>query len=122
MACFLIPTTEAIVSTIATKIVEKNEKKNNNKSNFSKKIKWLSNMLWGGSSLLAFEHIWHGELTPWYPFLTAMNNPEDTANMLHEMSTVGVSMSLVVTAVWIAMVLVSSSLEKKSKEISVKTD
>ncbi|MGN1411899.1 MAG: hypothetical protein ACI4WH_05235 [Oscillospiraceae bacterium] len=120
MACFLIPTTEAIISTVTTKIIEKNEKKNNNKPNFSKKIKWLSNMLWGGSSLLAFEHIWHGEVTPWFPFLTAMNNTEDTANMLHEMSTVGVSMSLVVTAVWIVMVLVSSSLEKKSKEIPIK--
>ena len=122
MACFLIPTAEAIVSTVATKVIEKNEKENNSKHNFSKKIKWLSNMLWGGSSLLAFEHIWHGEVTPWFPFLTAMNNAEDTANMLHEMSTVGVSMSLVVTAVWIAMVLVSSSLEKKSKEIPLKTD
>lgn len=122
MACFLIPTAEAIVSTVVTNVVEKNEKKNNNKSNFSKKIKWLSNMLWGGSSLLAFEHIWHGEVTPWYPFLTAMNNPEDTANMFHEISTVGVSMSLVVTAVWIVMVLVSNSFEKKSKEIPIKTN
>lgn len=122
MACFLIPTTEAIVSTVVTKIVEKNEQKNSNKYNFSKKIKWLSNMLWGGSSLLAFEHIWHGEVTPWFPFLTAMNNAVDTTNMLHEMSTIGVSMSLVVTAVWIVMVLVSGSLEKKSKEISIEMD
>jgi len=32
---------------------------------------WLTNMLWGGSLLLAFEHVWHGEETPWFPFLTA---------------------------------------------------
>lgn len=123
MACFLVSTAEAIVSTIATKIVKSKENyKNNTTSQFLYKIKWLSNMLWGGSSLLTFEHIWHGEVTPWFPFLTAMNNTEDTINMLHEMSTVGVSMSLVVTAVWIAMILISNSIEKKSTKIPIKTD
>ena len=117
MACFLVPTAEAIVSTIAAKIVKSKEDKNENSFKFSHKIKWLSNMLWGGSILLAFEHVWHGEVVPWYPFLTAMNNPEDKLNMLHEISTVGVAMSLVVTTIWIGMVLVSNAFEKKTQEI-----
>ena len=122
MACFLIPTTEAIVSTIVTKVVKSKESttkigENDNKIKFSHKLKWLSNMLWGGSALLAFEHVWHGEIVPWYPFLTAMNNPTDKLNMLHEMSTVGVGMSLLVTAVWIGMVLISSALEKNPEKL-----
>ncbi|MCC8068521.1 MAG: hypothetical protein LIO71_02010 [Ruminococcus sp.] len=124
MACFLIPTAEAIATTIATKIIEKGEKGNAKESqlHISNKLRWLSNMLWGGSILLAFEHVWHGEVTPWFPFLSAMSNSEDTASMLHEMSTVGVSMALVVTAVWIAMVLVSNSMERKSKHIAQRND
>ena len=81
---------------------------------FSKKLKWLNNMLWGGSALLAFEHIWHGEITPWFPFLTAAGDPADMAEMLNEMSTVGVTMAGVVTAVWLGMVAVSSAIEKRA--------
>lgn len=79
----------------------------------SRKLGWLNKMLWGGSALLAFEHLWHGEVTPWFPFLTAAANPEDAAVMFHEIATVGVSMSLVVTGVWAAMVLVSNALVRR---------
>ena len=34
--------------------------------------------------------------------LTAMRSPEDTAEMLHEMATVGTSMAFLLTAVWAA--------------------
>ena len=54
--------------------------------------------------MLCFEHIWHGEVVPFFPFLTAMSDPGDTAEMLHEMSTVGVTMAALVTAVWGVMV------------------
>ena len=81
---------------------------------FSRKLRWLSNLLWGGSLLLAFEHVWHGEVVPWVPFLTAAGNPADTAVMLHEMSTVGVTMAVLVTAVWVGLVLVSAAMEKKA--------
>jgi hypothetical protein len=125
MACFLVPTAEAIVTTITSKVIEKKEHNNSgenskNTSNehvahvpFSRKLKWLNSMLWGGSALLAFEHVWHGEVTPWFPFLTAAADPEETAVMLHEMSTVGVTMAVLVTAVWIGMVAVSSLIEKR---------
>lgn len=96
MACFLVPATEAAVTTIAEHVVKgKEERANkeeltlsaNSKTPFSHKLKWLNHMLWGGSALLAFEHIWHGEVTPWFPFLTAAGNPEDAMAMLHEMAT-----------------------------------
>jgi len=44
----------------------------------------------------------------------AAGNPADTAVMLHEMSTVGVTMAVLVTAVWVGLVLVSSAMEKKA--------
>jgi hypothetical protein len=48
------------------------------------------------------------------PFLTAATNAADTKVMLEEMSTVGVMMAALVTAVWLGMVCVSSIVEKKS--------
>ncbi|MCR5275651.1 MAG: hypothetical protein K6E26_09880 [Clostridiales bacterium] len=125
MACFLVPTAEAIVTTIAQKVLASKEKnmeihhesgsgKIIEKSRFSRKLGWLNNMLWGGSALLALEHVWHGEVVPWFPFLTAATDSADRAEMLHEMSTVGVTMALLVTAVWVGMVVVSSRLEKRA--------
>ena len=130
MACFLVPATEAVIVTVATqiliahdnKVLAKFKHENNTHSEleadakipFSKKLRWLSNLLWGGSFLLAFEHVWHGEVVPWFPFLTAASNPADASVMLHEMSTVGVTMAVLVTAVWVAMVLVSSAMAKKA--------
>ena len=130
MACFLVSAAEAVITTIATKIVEKKEKEQKDvkvsldgekvesatKIPFSRKLKWLSRMLWGGSALLMFEHIWHGEVVPFFPFLTAASNPEDAAEMLHEMATVGVSMAILVTVVWIGMVIVSSIIEKRAEK------
>ena len=107
MACFVVPAAEAVVISVASKAG------GTAKSPFIRKLKWLKNMLWGGSFLLAFEHVWHGEVTPWFPFLTAAGNPEDKAEMLHEMSTSGVLMAVLVTAVWIGMVLVTNSMEKR---------
>jgi len=81
---------------------------------FSRKLKWLTNMLWGGSVLLAFEHVWHGEVVPWFPFLTAASDPVEASVMLSEMATVGVSMAVLVTAVWGVMLLVTNAMEKKA--------
>ena len=129
MACFLVPAAEAAIVTVATQIIIAREQKllpkftreeeqsrehTVAKIPFSRKLRWLSNLLWGGSLLLAFEHVWHGEVVASFPFLTAAANPADAAVMLHEMSTVGVTMAVLVTAVWGAMVLVSAAMEKKA--------
>lgn len=127
MGCFVVPAVEAVVTTAVEKIVEAKEKKEQSGENaivleekktmpFSRKIKWLNKMLWGGSALLAFEHLWHGELVPWFPFLTAAGNSEDAMVMLQEMSTRGVTMAVLVTAVWAGMVVVSNIMEKSQEE------
>jgi hypothetical protein len=73
-------------------------------------------MLWGGSGLLAFEHLWHGEITPFFPFLTAANDPADTAEMLHEMATSGTSMAALVTLVWLGVVFVTNRVSATQKD------
>lgn len=123
MACFIVPATEAIVTTVVTKIVKSKEKDGGDNSSqlavrFSDKLKWLNNMLWGGSALLAFEHLWHGEISPFFPFLTAASDPADTAEMLHEMATVGTGMAAVVTGAWVVMVLASGYIAKKNSPVS----
>ncbi|MCR5672236.1 MAG: hypothetical protein K6F87_00800 [Lachnospiraceae bacterium] len=119
MACFLVPASEAVVTTVAEHIIRSKEKKENNevknevsKVHFSNKLSWLNRMLWGGSALLAFEHIWHGEVIPTFPFLTAVQNGE-TADMLAEMGTAGVGMAVLVTLIWGAMVGASHVIETR---------
>lgn len=122
MACFLVPAAEAIVTTVASKVIKHKEKdsvslpedtiKETVRTKFSAKLGWLNNMLWGGSALLAFEHIWHGEIVPYFPFLSAVSNGE-TTEMLSEMGSTGVMMAAIVTAAWAGMVAVSSLAEKK---------
>ncbi|MCR5580151.1 MAG: hypothetical protein K6F66_01065 [Pseudobutyrivibrio sp.] len=118
MACFTVPAGEAIVTTIVNKTMEKKgvEAKENDdptKIPFTRKLKWLTNLLWGGSLLLAYEHVWHGEVQPFFPFLTAMSDPADTAEMLHEIATVGVSMAVLITAIWVAMCVTADMIVKR---------
>ncbi|QHI71117.1 hypothetical protein [Aminipila terrae] len=140
MACFLVPLGEVIITSAVQKVVEKKERKvektvesqenaekvwlsgNNNEADtrkalqtgfsWSQKLSWLNRMLWGGVILLAFEHLWHGEIVPWPPFLTAMNNPADIGPMLHEIATIGTGMALFITIVWTVMVMIA---DEKSK-------
>ena len=130
MACFLVPAAEAVVTTIAAKVMKSKEGNPETvkvqldgaepveaeKIPFSRKLGWLNKLLWGGSALLAFEHVWHGEVVPYFPFLTAASNPADAAEMLHEMATTGVAMAVLVTAVWAGMLVVSSVIEKRAKK------
>ncbi len=129
MACFLISAGEALVVTAVAKGIQHHEEKTEEelrktsdkeiKANpypWSRRLMLLAYLLWGGVVLLAFEHVWHGEVVPWFPFLTAMYDPGDAAEMLHEMATVGVSMACLITAVWgIIMGVVSSILKRPEK-------
>jgi hypothetical protein len=137
MACFLAPLTEAVVisavKAVSRRIVigklhiqhdegissrdGKVLKDNLLCDEFGKKLNLLTTMLYGGSLLLAIEHVWHGEVVPWFPFLTAMKNPDDTKAMLHEIATTGVSMAILVTVVWTGMVMVLHMIEKRDKKI-----
>ena len=111
MGCFVAPLTEAIVVTAAAVIVKKREKKHLDKSQdlaieeshefVSSRLFRLAKLLFGGSVLLIFEHIWHGEVVPYFPFFTAVNEgPEAIGEMWGEIATAGVSMALLCTAVW----------------------
>ena len=119
MACFTAPLVESVIVTAVTKAEEKKELNSgaNAENNtgkvtipLSRRLKWLSGMLYGGSALLAFEHVWHGEIVPWFPFLTAMSNAEDAAEMFHEIATVGVSMAGLITVVWLGICAAATAI------------
>ncbi len=127
MACFIAPMVEAIAVMAVKKVIEKKEVKaagvesgkltltdDSGKIRMSKKLGWLQNLLWGGVFLLVLEHMWHGEIVPWPPFLTAMYNPADVPAMLTEIATVGVAMAVLVTLVWGGMVVVADYKVKKA--------
>lgn len=126
MACFLVPAAEAVVTTLAAKLLKSREKARNveirlpdgsvetaTRIPFSTKLGWLNKLLWGGSALLAFEHVWHGEVVPFFPFLTAVRDGE-TSEMLAEMGSAGVMMAALVTVVWFGMLAVSAMVERRA--------
>ncbi len=138
MACFLVPTGEAIVVSLLRLALKKKEERAEVQPDslassaslvsptsparlaspgvrtLRRRLRWFSHMLWGGSALLAFEHLWHGEIVPWFPFLTAASDPESAGVMLHEMATAGVMMALLTTVAWGLMCLAASAIEKRS--------
>ena len=121
MACFTVPAAAAIGVAVARHIVKHNEKKtvpsaNKDEMKTSKKLGVLELALFGGSFLLAGEHILHGEVTFTFPFLTAINEgPDAVRTMLFEMGTVGVSMALTIVAVWGAALLFRKLFLKRRK-------
>ena len=116
MACCIAPTAEAIVTTIVKKNIDKRAKHENVeiRNPFIKRMNWRNNTLWGGRALVSFEHVWHGEVVPWYPFLTNALTSADAAEMLKEIATSGVAMAALVTAVWAGIVALTHSFEKKA--------
>jgi len=97
MACFLVPMGTAIVTTTVGKKVPK-------KYHFN----WLNSMLWGGVVMLAVEHISHGEVVPYLPFLTA-----GLSEVLPEMLKIGVPMTLSIFLIWGIMVTVAARVSKR---------
>ncbi len=122
MACFIVPTAEAVVVTVAKKQIARKAKKGASPEstqrslNLVRKLTWLTNLLWGGALLLAFEHIWHGEVVPYFPFLTALTERSTTQEMLFEMGTVGVGMAVLVTVVWgVGLALIRANERRTSR-------
>ena len=117
MACFTISAAAAIGVGVARHIVKHHEKKNPAKEvkeykfgsevKWSKKLGYLELALASGAFVLAGEHILHGEVVPYPPFLTAVEEGEDAvAEMLTEMGTVGVAMLGAVVVAWAIGVLI----------------
>jgi len=97
MACFLVPAGTAIVTAIVRKRIPEKYHMN-----------WLNSMLWGGVVMLAVEHISHGEIVLYPPFLTA-GLPE----VFPEMMRVGIPMTLSIFLIWRIMVVVAARVSKR---------
>ena len=123
MACFLAPAGVAIVTTVIQKVVKKKEEAGRPDTGrtqkftgkWTQRLRWLNTMLWGGVVLLCLEHIWHGEVVPWPPFLTAMKTPGDVGPMMHEILTYGVTMAVVVLVAWGVLVGIAAIVERRAK-------
>ena len=120
MACVIVPGVEAIVVKVIEKKIEKKEKKSGLTAQaempISGRIKYLSNMLWGGTILLTIEHIWHGEIQFFPPFLTAMSTKADTMIMVEEIRTVGVGMAILVTVAWGVVIGVQEIMHRRKEK------
>ncbi len=125
MACFLVSTAAAVGTGVARHIVKHHEKKGSKtidetkfgcETKWSDKLKYLEFTLWGGSFLLAGEHIIHGEVTPFPPFLTAASSAEETLTMLNEMGTVGVAMLAALVGAWAIGVFVWDFIKFKKRK------
>ena len=116
MACFLVPVAEAAVVSAVTRSCERAHHSSQviDAVPWVRKLRWLNYLLLGGSVFLAFEHVWHGEIVPWFPFFTSASNPTDLTAMLKEMCTVGVAMAGFITIVWLAMCLVADAIVRRS--------
>ena len=99
---------------------EPKEYKFGSETKWSKKLAYLELVLWSGSFILAGEHLLHGEVSPYPPFLTAAGEgPEAVREMLIEMGTVGVTMLVALVAAWaVGVFLVDFFNYKKHKKAS----
>jgi len=120
MACFTAPAAVAIVTTVVRKVVKKKEgaatepQRAHTLGKWTRRLRWLNTMLWGGVILLAFEHIWHGEVVPWPPFLTAIETPGEVGPMLHEILTYGLTMTAVIVVAWGILVGIAEFAERRA--------
>jgi hypothetical protein len=114
MACVIVPAVEAIVVSVILKKMKRREAPAGSGGGLTwrRKLEWLNKALWGGVFLLVIEHVWYGEITFWPPFLTAMKSPDEFETMLREMATVGVSMALFITGIWLVAALAADRFHK----------
>ncbi len=108
MACFIAPMSLAIVTTIFGKKIPENLK-----------IGWLNIMIWGGVIMLAVEHIAHGEVVLFPPFLTAMQTPSEIPLMLQEMAIIGGTMTIAIVSIWLVMVAIHQRKLQVLKKVDI---
>jgi len=100
MACFIVPLVQAVATTVYRKR-HAAEIAAPGAPVLKHRLPDLEKMLWGGALMLIVDHVINGELTWRFPFFTALDQAGGGAVMLREMLTVGVPMSLVLTAAWL---------------------
>ena len=116
MSCFIVPLTQAIVTTAYRKRHQK-EIESPDASVLKRNLPALEKMLWGGSVILIVDHVINGEVTWRYPFFTALESAGGGEVMLREMLTIGLPMSVVLTLVWMGYALVK---ERRLKSLNYK--
>lgn len=92
-----------MVQAVATSVYRKRNEKTIDGAQASAlkcQVPALEKMLWGGTVMLIVDHIINGELTWRAPFFTALNEVNGVDVMLRELLTVGLPMSVAITAVW----------------------
>ena len=104
MCCFLVPLVQAVATSACRRHFERSGQIRNGNP-LKRHLPALEKMLWGGSVMLVVDHVVNGELTWRFPFFTALDQVGGGAVMLRELLTVGVPMSLVLTAVWVVYAL-----------------
>ena len=114
MACFIVPLVQAAATSLYRKLNAKGIS-SPDASALKRNVPALEKMLWGGSVMLIVDHIINGEVTWRYPFFTALTEAGGADAMLREMLTVGVPMSLVLTAEWVVYALAK---ERKTQTIN----
>jgi len=123
MACFLVPMAEAVITDLIIKKTGEGSARSEKSAETlfgytpvtpfsagSHEFKWLSQLLWGVSLILMLEHLWTGEVTLTFPFLTALSSPENTMAMLEEIATTGVTTAVTTTLIWFATVVLSRKI------------
>lgn len=104
MACLIVPASAAILISGAKKKIPADW--------HLERLEW---MLWGGTGMLVVDHLMTGELVPYPPFLTAMDNPADTAVMFQEIATTGVLMTVLVFAMWFGMIAYERFVRRRGR-------
>ena len=112
MACFSAPLAAAIATGIVRRGMAAKTVEQPGTVSWATKLGWLEKLFFGGCVLLAFEHVWHGEIIFKFPFLTGVRDG-NTAEVLREIATVGSAMTVLIVAVWIGMLIVSSLIVKR---------
>ncbi len=112
MACFTAPLAAAIAAGVARHAVKGKDAANPETISWATKLGWLEKLSFGGCALLAFEHIWHGEIIFQFPFLTGVKNGE-TAEVLKESATVGGAMTALILVIWVGMLIVSARIANR---------
>ena len=97
MACFLAPMGLGIITTLFGKAFPKRLN-----------IGWLNAILWGAVVMLMVEHVAHGEITPYPPFLTA-----GIFEVLPEIVAVGIPMATASTLLWASLVVANELMTRK---------
>jgi len=113
MGCFLLPLSVALILQLFKKRLPKK---------LHASVFIIMSM--GGSLALIVEHYAHGELVPWPPFFTAMGSPEDFAQLMSEIITIGTPMTLLLFVVWGTIVYAynNSSLLYNYLNLEVQTE